>query len=900
MLLGRGAERRRMDDTLAACRQGAGAGLLLHGEAGIGKTTLLDYAAERAEGMRLLRVEGIESEMDLAYGGLHQLFLPVPEAVDGLPAPQAAAIRAVFGLSDRAVPDRLAIRLAVLSMVSDLSARSPLLCLIDDVQWLDQATVDVLTFVARRLATEAAVMLFAARDGAQGSVVRGLPLLHVTGIDREAAAALVHDLPPPVAERIIEQAQGNPLALLDLPAVLTPAQRAGQLSPLVLPEAPSALRGRLQESFAQQIDRLPDATRAALVVAAADDTGELALVLGAARRMGAGLEDLEPAERAGLLLLSSQVLRFRHPLARHAAYQGAPLIRRIAAHQALAATLDTGRHAHRRAWHLAAAATGPDERVAAELEHVAEWAGDRQAMASASAAYERAAQLTEDPRARARRLIRAARKSAEAGQDERAGTLADQVSLPDQDPGTAAEFARVRAVVELGYGSPAAAGRILLDCVDTLSPCHPDELASLLTDAVHAAFSSADTDLIREIAHRAPDLPVLAVPAFLLTGRVPAALEALRTHVPACRLPETGVMDRLMTGTYCRLVGSHQDAHEIAADAVELCRSQGIGGWLPTTLHLLALTDISLGRLGQAQAHAAEALQLADSYDLDHRAAHLRAVLAVPAAVRGREGETRSLAGQALEYTRPRGIGQGTAAALWALGLLELGLGRAREALEHLEAAAEEAGHPLLAHFLLPDLAEAAVRAGFPRRAAEPASLLADWAEVMTEPAISAVARRCAALTGPDDAAEDHFTAALSFHEGGSDFERARTLLLHGEWLRRMRRHVDARDRLRAALQVFEGLDAQPWARRARIELRAAGGDTVPAGTPDTPISRLSPQEREIVRLAATGATNRDIATQLFLSPRTVGHHLYRAYPKLGISSRTELASLLPHETGAE
>ncbi|WP_327667067.1 AAA family ATPase [Streptomyces sp. NBC_00485] len=892
-LLGRSAEQRRIERMLTDCRQGASSSLLFHGEAGIGKTTLLDYAAQRADGVRVLRVEGIESEMELAFSGLHQLFLPVLDVIDRLPTPQAAAMRAIFGLTEDAVHDRFTVGLAVLSMLSEIGADAPLLCLVDDVQWLDRPSADVLTFVARRLRAEGTVMLFAARDGAHGSVAKGLPLLHVEGIDREAAAALIPGLPPHVAEWIIDQADGNPLALIELPTALTPAQRAGQLSPLALPEAPSSLRGPLQDALAGQIGRLPEATQTMLVVSAADDTGDLPLVLSAARRCGAAIEDLEPAERAGLVSLSGEVLRFRHPLVRYAAYQGSPLARRIAAHEALAATLDTARHAHRRAWHLAAAATGPDERVADELEHVAEWAGSRQAMASASAAYERAAQLTEDPKRRARLLISAAQKAGEAGQDERCGALADQVPLPVQDPGMAADFARVRAVVELGCGSPAAAGRILGECADLIAPSRPDKLASLLTDAVHAAFSSGNAALIGEIAARAPDLPVLAVPALLLNGEVPGALNSLRELVRACRLPGSGLMDQLMTGIYCHLVAGHAEAHEIATAAVAVCREQGISGWLPTTLHLLAEAELALGRFDQAHAHAAEGLRLADYYALTHRAAHLRAVLATLAAVRGREEETRSLAEQALEYTRPRSVGRGTANALWALGLLELGLGRAQAALEHLEAARQKAGHPLLARFLLPDLAEAAVRAGHPERAKEPARRLADWAAAVSRPPVAAMAHRCAALTGPDSEAEDHFAAAVRLHADGGDFERARTELVYGEWLRRLRRNIDARDHLREALETFEKLGAKPWARRARAELQAAGETHDAAGPTDGRISRLSPQEREVVRLAATGATNREIATQLFLSPRTVGHHLYRAFPKLGISSRTELASLL-------
>ncbi|MFG2205632.1 ATP-binding protein [Streptomyces sp. NPDC048638] len=893
---GRTAERDRIDQMLAGSRRGTSSALLLHGEAGIGKTALLDYAAERADALRVLRVEGIESETELAFGGLHQLFLPVLNVLDLLPVPQAAAMRAIFGLTDDVVRDRLTVGLAVLSMLSEIADEGPLLCLVDDAQWLDQPSVDVLTFAARRLRAEGVVMLFAARGEACGADMKGLPRLLVEGLDRAAAATLVPGLPPYVVERVIEEAQGNPLALIELSATLTPAQRAGHLSPLALPEATPRLTSRIQEAFLAQIRRLPEATQAMLLLAAADDTGDLAVVLSAADRLGASLEDLAPAERSGLVLLSGEAVRFRHPLVRYAAYQGAPLAGRIAAHKALAETLDNSRHAHRRAWHLAAASTGPDERVADELERVAEWADRRQAMASASAAYERAAQLSADPQRRAHRLIRAAQRAGDAGQDERCGLLADQVSLPLQDSGMAADFARVRAVVELGYGRPTTAGRILVDCADRISRSRPDKLASLLVDAMHSAFSSGNVDLIVEVGLRAPDLLVLKVPARLFTGDVSGSLDALGELVRRSHEPGTAFMDGLMTGVYCHVVARHADAREIAATAVAHCRDHGIGGWLPTALHLLSQAELALGRHEEASAHAAEGLRLAEYYNLDHRAAHLRAVLAALAAVQGQEEHGRSLAAEALHYTRPRDVGRGTADALWALGLLELGLGRAEAALELLESAQQEVGHPLLAHFLLPDLVEAAVRAGRPERAKEPTRLLREWAAAAPEPPLNALARRCLALTGPDDAAEEHFAAAVHLHEGYGDFERARTELLYGEWLRRLRRSIDARDHLREALEVFEKLGAQPWARRARAELQAAGesaGLTGLTGLADGRINRLSPQEREVVRLAATGATNREIATQLFLSPRTVGHHLYRAFPKLGVSSRTELATLL-------
>ncbi|MEV6400263.1 AAA family ATPase [Streptomyces sp. NPDC051907] len=913
---GRTAERSRIEEMLAGGRAGTSSALLIHGEAGIGKTTLLDYAADRADGMRILRAEGVETEMELAFGGLHQLLLPALDVVDTLPGPQAAALRGVFGLTDDGARDRFTLGLAVLTMLAEIAGDGPLLCLVDDAQWLDQPSVEMLAFAARRLQAEGIVMIFAVRDGAGGATVKGLPALLLERLDRATAATLVPGLPPYVVERVVEEAQGNPLALIELSAALSPAQRAGQLSPLPLREAAPPMPRRIHDAFVEQIRGLPEPAQTLLLVAAVDDTGELPLVLKAAGRLGAALDDLEPAERAGLVLLSGEVLRFRHPLIRYAACRSAPLTVRIAAHRALAGVLDAPRHSHRRAWHLAAASTGPDEAVADELERVAEWAGNRQATASASAAYERAAQLTADPHRRARRLVRAAQKAADAGQDERCGTLADQVPLPLEDPGLAADFARVRAVVELGYGSPGAAARILVECADAIGAVRPDTLSSLLTDAVHAAFSAGDADLIAEVAGRAPHLPQLVVAACLFdegaagardaaaeVSDVSAALDALADLVRIGRRRGAHTMDLLMTGIHCRLAADHATAREIAAAAVAHCRAEGVSGWLPTTLHLLAQTELALGLHADASAHAAEALRLAEYYDLAHRTAHLRALLAALAAVQGQEERTRRLSQDALAYTRPRSVGRGTADALWAQGLLELGLGRAESALELLESAYAELGHSLLALPLLPDLVESAVRSGRPERAREPARLLGQWAAALGgrpgltavdgRPGLAALAHRCQAVTAPDCEAEELFRQAVRLHEGHSAFDRARTQLLYGEWLRRQRRKVDARDQLRAALEDFDALDARPWSSRARSELRAAGETADLTGVVAGPVSRLSPQEREVVRLAAGGATNREIAEQLFLSPRTVGHHLYRAFPKLGVSTRAELAPLL-------
>ncbi|WP_369147903.1 AAA family ATPase [Streptomyces sp. R44] len=900
MLYGRGIEQDQIRRMLTRAGDGASCALVLHGEAGIGKTALMEYAAGLAGPGRVLRTVGIESETELAFGGLHQLLWPVTDQLDRLPAPQAAALNAAFGVSGESVRDRFSLGTAVLTTLSQAAGGGPLLCLIDDSQWLDRASLDALTFAARRLHTEGVVMLFAVRDGVPGGQITGLPQLLLEGLDSAAVNAFLSDrvatLSPYAREQIIEQAQGNPLALLELPAALTAEQRAGQLNPVTLPAGLSSPSSRIQETFQEQIRRLPDATRAMLLVAAADDSGDLDLVLRASTRFGATLEDLEPAERATLVLLTEHTLSFRHPLVRSATYQDAALARRLAAHRALADALDgepgDAQHADRRAWHLAAATTGTDEAVAAEMVGVAQRAGGRQGTASASASYERAAQLTADSAGRARLLAAAAFTSAEAGQFHRTAALTDRINALALDQGMLADFARVRAIVELDRGSPGQAARILLECADRLG--RSADLAPVLTEAVQTAQSSGDRRLMADVAARLPESPEYAM-ARAMTGPLDAVRDTMRHAQAGDGGGEAGFAERVLAGTYSQLFADHRTTLDIAVACVRDCRAQDVVGWLHTTLHLLAEAHMSLGLHEEARSAAMEGLAVAQQFGRRHRETYLHATLATLAALQGGQEQCTDLSTAALDYADAHGIDLAAAHAHRALGLLDLGLGDAASALTHLEAARSRVGHPALAAFLLPDLVEAAIRAGQRERATEPATLLAQWAQAARQPAALALSHRCQALTAPDDQAEQHFKDALRLHDEGTTqpFERARTELLYGEWLRRERRRTDARNHLRTALETFDRLDAPPWASRARTELQATGETTDPDSRPDPLLSRLSPQEREVIRLAATGATNRQIATQLFLSPRTVGHHLYRAFPKLGITTRTELPLLL-------
>ncbi|WP_219508678.1 AAA family ATPase [Nonomuraea ceibae] len=870
MLYGRAAEEEQLRRLLTEAGAGASAALVLTGEAGIGKTALLDHLASGAG--RVLRTTGIESENELPFAALHQLLRPALDHLDLLPGPQAEALRAAFGMTAATGRDRFLIGLAVLTLLSEHAGEQALLCLVDDAQWVDQASLDALTFAARRLDAEGVVMLFALREPRP----LGLPELRLGRLDEAATAALLAartggELPAYVRERVTAEAQGNPLALVELSRAMTAEQRAGLLGPL--PAAPGGLSaaGRVQAAFGAQLGLLPPLTRRALLVAAADDTGDPAVVLAAA---GAAAPDLEPAEKAGLIHLTGSTLAFRHPLVRAAAYQGATFAERIAAHDALVAVLHGDEHADRRAWHRASAATGPDERAAAELERAAERATGRQGMASASAAYERAAQLSADPAARQRRLVTAAQVAADAGLFHRVAAL-----LEHGDGTGSPEAARVRAALELNAGSAAEAVRVLLGA-DFGEP-------AIAVEAVHAALSAGDPGLAARVCERALAAPpgphgTLTGVALLLTGRAttPRWEDAAR---------DAGALfsERFLAARAAYAVDDHRLAGELAALLLDHCRSHGLLGWQATCLHLLAESRLALGALDLAGQSAAEGLRHAEYAGLDHRACHLRATLATVAALEGDETRCRELAGDALAHATAHDIGSAAAHARHALALLHLGAGDPAPALAHLDRVPP--GPPMLTAFLLPGLVEAAARTGTPRPDA--AAGYERWARRTGSPAALALAARCRALTSTGEQAEDHFGAALGHHEPG--LERSRTHLLYGEWLRRRRRRTDARRHLRAALEGFDRAGAAPWAARARAELRGTGEVIDETAATGSPLGRLTPQEREVVRLAAAGVSNREIAAQLFLSPRTVGHHLYRAFPKLGVTSRRQLADAL-------
>ncbi|RKT53010.1 helix-turn-helix transcriptional regulator [Saccharothrix australiensis] len=901
-LCGRQAEVDAIAGLLAGARTGRSSALVVRGEPGIGKTALLDHAAAAAGGLRLLRGTGVEFEAELPYSGLQLLLRQALGSLPALPAPQRAALEAAFGLGPAPGSEPLLVGLAVLSLLAEHADGTGLVCLVDDAQWLDRASRDALLFAARRLHAEGVVLIFAARDGEGAFPAAGLPELHLSGLAPEAAAALLdrHPLAPALRYRLLAEAGGNPLALLELPVALA-AERGSAFSPGALP-----LTSRLLLAFHGQVSRLPETCQSLLLTAAAEETGELAVVLRAAAALGATVEDLAPAERAGLVRrddTDGAAIRFRHPLLRAAVHQRAPLARRLAVHRALAAALDSPEHADRRAWHLATAATGVDEEVAAALERTAARARERRGHEAAAAAYERAAHLSAEPADRARREALAAEAALEAGDLARARALGDRAGRRlGEDPAMHARITQVRALADFWQGSYSSAHRSLLDGAALVRDTDPGQAAALVLQAVHTAWYLGERQLAATLDRLAalplddadPLAPVGAHLTHLDQGRAgppPPLADTLAAVRRRGRAPDQALL--ILCGAALAL-GQDADAHELATALAAEHRARGGAGRLPTALFFMAEGEVFTGRHLDALATATEALGLARDTGQQQWVSQFSSVLAHLDAAKGDEAACRRNAEAGLAGTTAGAAAPGAPWAHWSLGLLDLGLGRVESALARFERLTREPmRHHICATRSTPDLVESAVRVGAPERAAEPLARFERWAGSVRQPWADALVLRCRALLADDDRTEELYAAALELHDrDGRVLEHARTALLYGEWLRRARRKAEARGSLQDALEVFERLGMRPWAERARGELTATGAPERGPRPAEGVAAGLTPQELQIARLAARGLSNRDIAAQLFLSHRTVGYHLYKAYPKLGVASRSELKDL--------
>jgi DNA-binding CsgD family transcriptional regulator len=894
VLTGRSAEQSQLNRLIADAKDGRSRTLVVRGEAGIGKTALLDHAAGVADGMRVLRVVGVESEAEIPFAGLQLLFARFADRFDALPGPHALALRAALG-AGASSGERLLVGAAVLTLLSELAEDGPVLCLVDDVQWFDQSSIDALLFAVRRLHTDPVATILAARDGDRPFPAAGMDSLRLRRLDRADSARLlasVRPLPGEIAERVLAESDGNPLAILELAATDGPVHRAA-------PVAPLPATGRLEEHFRSLIRALPDGTRLALLLAAADDRSELRSFSDAAVRLGLDASDLEPAEQRHLVRVSTDVVEFRHPLIRASAYQDAALARRVAVHAALAQILSDPRDADRRAWHLAAAATGADDTAAGELELVAQRAIARGGPAGAARALERAAQLSGERTDRARRLVEAARAAYDAGQLDRAAELASAGAALTERPAEAAEAGLVLAQVAYERGSPAEDSALALDAASLILSVDPDRAEAMLIEAVWCARDAGDPELLRRCADRARSvrrgrsvmLDALVGFTDLLRGDIGTAVTPMRALLSAA---EDGRMEsaveRLTAGFMGVLTGADAPALALLDGQIAELRGQGALGWLPYALETLALAQLAAGRFRDADANVAEAMSLADELGQGMQVVVLSAISAWLAAVRGDVVTSRERA--ELVRSDARQHRMAAAQANWALALIDLTAGNPSAALDRLDAVCLGPPGRDVTIRAIPDHVEAAVRTGDADRARTYLPQLVEWAKHTASPVAAALVLRCEALLRDGADAQQRFEAALGI-EGCGPYDRARTRLVYAEWLRRHRRPTPARSQLAEALETFERIGAHGWAQRVRAELVAMGApvpDQHAPGGADT--AQLTPQELQVVRRAAAGLSNREIAAQLFLSPRTVGYHLYKAYPKLGVSRRSQLGQL--------
>jgi DNA-binding CsgD family transcriptional regulator len=903
VLVGRGRERALVEQVLADARAAHSRALVVRGEAGIGKTVLLDQAAADAADMRVIRGVGIESEAEVPFSGLHLLLYPFIDRLGALPGQQAAALRSAFGLADAPVHDRFLIGAATLTLLSELAGDKPLLCLVDDAQWLDQASSEALFFAARRLHADPIAMIFAVRETAQPFTAPGIEVLRLDGLERAYAERLLDehapDLTVPVRQRLLDEATGNPLAIIELARALrTETGLAHQIGPL-------RVTGRIQETFRAQIAEMPPATRLVLLVAAADSTADVGVVLRAADSLGVQPVDLGPAEEARLVVLSGDEIRFRHPLIRAVAYQSATHHQRISVHDALARTLVGDDQADRRTWHLAAATTGPDEKVAEELEQAARRAQHRGGAVAVAAAYERAARLSTEQAGKARRMVNAARAAYDAGQPDWATRLAVEAASLTGEPAVAAEAAYIRAQVEYERTSPAADAELALEGAALIAPHDPERAVSMLTESTWAARDAGAHDLVRrsveqlEALRLPPGSPTAPVAAALIgygrlaDGAAGAAMAPMRSLVAAAKAGSVAdFVERLIAGFMGLLVADDEAATEVLESVAAEARERGALGWLPYAMEGLALGRLLRGDFRGAEASVAEGLSLAADIGMDMQVIALKGISAWLAAVAGDAPRCRSLTEDVLAHAEVHPTN--AALASWGWGLLALAEGHSAEAVERLDAVCTgPARHDVLIR-AVPDHVEAAVRSGRPELARRHLPAFQTWAEHTGDVLAAALLSRCRALLSPGgSAADEHYSAALRHSRGGDrSYDAARTHLVYGEWLRRQRRRSDARAHLDQAHDAFARLGAATWAERARAELEALGDRPVARVHDADLLNRLTPQELQVVRLAAAGYSNREIGAQLYLSPRTVGHHLYKAFPKIGVSRRMELSRL--------
>ena len=904
-LLGRKREQAVLERLLEAASEGHGGVLVVHGDPGVGKTALLEYALETAKDFRVVRTSGIEGETELDYAGLQQLCSPLLSLIERLPEPQRDALGVAFGLSPGRPPSPFLVGLAVLGLLSDAAEQRPLLCMVDDAQWLDDASEAALAFVARRLLAERIALVFGTR-GVGGRLLR-FPQLSVDPLGRRDARALLESILPArldesVLERIVAETGGNPLALLELPRGLTPAQLAGGFDlPAALP-----LSAGIEESFRRRLAPLARDARRLLLLAAAEPVGDPALLWRAARGLDIPESTAEAVESDGLLTLDGEVA-FRHPLVRSAVYGAAEADERRVIHQALADATDPQIDPDRRAWHRAQAASVPDEEVAAELEQSAARAQARAGFAAAAAFFERSVALTVDPARRAGRALRAADTKRLTGALDSAlelAAVADRGPLDDLQ----------RAQLDVLLGRIAFAGNrgndaspLMLKAASRLEHVDLRLAHETYLDALIAALFAgrlavhANAHVVAGAARAAPRSDD-AVPAtellldglaLLITDGWTSGTAVLKQAITAFRADDIGVDEQLrwswVAGGAAGVIWDYENWDVLTAREERLARDAGALTVLPVTLSIRAGVRALAGDLAEA-AFLVDQVQVVT--DVSDNRRFPNAALLV-AAFRGEEREALQLAEAITKDSSSRGEGLALAVASWATAVLCNGLGRYEDALRAATDALEDPDDLWYSGWAMVELIEAASRTGRPEQAHSALEELIERTDASgTDWALATQARCRALLSGVDDAEAFYREAVERLVPARLRSDLARTRLLYGEWLRRQSRRVDARNELRTAYEMFTDFGMNAFAERARIELQATG-EHARKRSVDT-LGQLTPQEEQIARLAAEGHTNREIAAQLFISPSTVEYHLHKVFRKLEVTSRGQLARRMP------
>jgi DNA-binding CsgD family transcriptional regulator len=903
-LLGRTRERAALDRLVESARDGYGGALVVHGEPGVGKTALLDDSVEKAASLRIIRSAGVESEMELPFAAVQQLCAPIQSLAERLPRAQREPLDIAFGQRSGPAPNPFLVALAVLGLLSEAARERGLLCVIDDAHWLDRASAQALGFAARRLAVERIAMVFAARD--VGPALRGLPEVLVEALGHRDSRALLESVLPAamddqVLERLIVETRGNPLAMMELPRGLTSSQLAGGFG---LPAA-GPMHAGIEESFRRRVAALPHDARVLVLIAASDPTGDARLVWRAAARLGIPESAAFEAEVSGLIAFRPRVA-FRHPLVRSAVYRSADAVERVAVHRALAEATDPEIDPDRRAWHRAQAAIVPDEDVAADLERSAARAQARGGFAAAAAFLERSAALTVEPASRAGRGLAAARAKYEAGAIDEAVALVDVAELGPLDEVQRAQAEVLHARIAFATNRGSDAPPLLLAAARRLEPLDVPLARETYLDALTAALftgrlaGAADTRLVANAALAAPPAAAPRPVDLLLDGLATLIAEGPTAGTPRLRQalaafarrdlePAEALRWRWLAGRSAGFIWEYEAWDLLTAHHIRAARDAGMLAELPLALNTRAGVYLLAGDTGAAAAlvNEADALAMATGDGIGPRygalalAAHL-----------GRDDELMKLVPAATEDFLARGEGLGITAMNWLTAMLNNSVGRYDEAFAAATEATRIPGEVWFSTFARVELVEAACRSGRHDEGAQALDALSASTRASATPWALGVEARSRALLAQADEAEPLYREAIERLEPTAlRLDLARSHLVFGEWLRREGRRIDARNELRTAYELFTDFGLAAFAERARVELEATG-EHARKRTVAT-LDQLTPQEEQISRLAGQGHTNREIAAQLFISPSTVEYHLRKAFRKLDVTSRTQLANKL-------